>query len=595
MHVIATAGHVDHGKSTLVKALTATDPDRLAEERRRGLSIELGYCWTSLPPVGDVAFVDVPGHERFITTMLSGIGPVPAVLFVVAADDPWMPQAAEHLAALDAIGVSHGVLAVTRSDLADPGPALERARFELAHTSLRDAQFCTVSGRTGHGLAELRSHLAEMVRSLPTPDPTADVRLWVDRCFHVRGAGTVVTGTLPAGRVSVDDVLVLGSRTVRVRGVQALGQAATSVVGVARVALNITGEDLAALDRHSVLVTPDAWHFTDVVDVRISGSKPFREQGDLPPMPPERPLLHIGAATVPTHCRRLSDEHARLTCRRTLPLRVGDRAVLRDPGSRQLWGVTVLDPAPPRLQRRGAAHERAGELASVDGRPDLASELARRGLVRISLLDRIGVPVTAVEHVGVAAGDWVISHSRAALVKAQLERLLEEHDRSAPLDPGIPLTAVANRLGLPSVALAGALVESPLRVVNGRVMSAEAASLPPKLERAIAAVREELDRNPFAAPSAARLQELGLDKRAVAAAAKAERLLRIADGIVLLSGADRVAVEWLKELPQPFTVSEARIRLDSTRRVILPLLAHLDRLGYSTRLPDDRRLIEEDA
>src|SRR6187455_896430 len=141
MHVVATAGHVDHGKSTLVRALTGTDPDRLEEERRRGLTIELGYAWTSWPDLGDseeVAFVDVPGHERFLTTMLAGIGPVPAALLVVAADDPWMPQAAEHLAALDALGVTHGVLAVTRSDLADPATARQRALTELSRTSLRD-------------------------------------------------------------------------------------------------------------------------------------------------------------------------------------------------------------------------------------------------------------------------------------------------------------------------------------------------------------------------------------------------------------------------------------------------------------------------
>ncbi|HEU4338374.1 MAG TPA: GTP-binding protein, partial [Nocardioides sp.] len=161
MHVIATAGHVDHGKSTLVRALTGSDPDRLEEEHRRGLSIELGYVWTSLPPVGDVAFVDVPGHERFVSTMLAGVGPVPAVLFVVAADDPWMPQAAEHLSALDALGVAHGVVAVSRSDLADPGPATARVRAELESTSLRAAPVLPVSGRTGAGLDELRARLVE--------------------------------------------------------------------------------------------------------------------------------------------------------------------------------------------------------------------------------------------------------------------------------------------------------------------------------------------------------------------------------------------------------------------------------------------------
>src|SRR3954468_22260246 len=163
MAVLATAGHVDHGKSTLVRALTGQDPDRLEEERRRGLSVQLGYRWTDLPGAGEVAFVDVPGHERFVPTMLSGVGPVPAVLFVVAADDPWMPQAAEHLAALDALGGEHGGLVVTRCDLADPGPALQRARQEVDATTLRGIPHVLVSGRTGVGLDRLRTALVGLV------------------------------------------------------------------------------------------------------------------------------------------------------------------------------------------------------------------------------------------------------------------------------------------------------------------------------------------------------------------------------------------------------------------------------------------------
>ncbi len=196
MQVIATAGHVDHGKSPLVQALTGQDPDRLAEEHRRGLSIELGYCWTSMPPLGDVAFVDVPGHERFLSTMLAGVGPVPAVLLVVAADDPWMPQATEHLAALDAFGVTQGVVAVTRADLADPAPMVAETRARLGRTSLADAPIVAVSARTRSGLDALRAALVGLLRDLPSPTPDAPVRLWVDRRFHVRGAGTVVTGTL---------------------------------------------------------------------------------------------------------------------------------------------------------------------------------------------------------------------------------------------------------------------------------------------------------------------------------------------------------------------------------------------------------------
>ena len=255
MHVVATAGHVDHGKSALVRALTGSDPDRLEEEHRRGLSIQLGYAWTSLPEVGDLAFVDVPGHERFISTMLAGVGPVPAVLFVVAADDPWMPQAAEHLAALDALRVRHAVVAVTRSDLADPAPAAARAEAELQQTSLRGSPVVPVSSRTGAGLDELRTRLVELVQGLPAADPDADVRLWIDRRFTISGAGTVVTGTLPAGTVTRGDTLSTGLGTVRVRGIESLEEKVDSMSGVARVALNLTG-DVADLDVTRTLTTP---------------------------------------------------------------------------------------------------------------------------------------------------------------------------------------------------------------------------------------------------------------------------------------------------------------------------------------------------
>src|SRR5271163_3939830 len=172
MQVIATAGHVDHGKSALVRALTGMEPDRWAEERRRGMTIDLGYAWMTLPP-GDgrppgemLAFVDVPGHERFVPNMLAGLGPVPAVMFVVAADGGWMPQSAEHLAAVDALGVRHGLLVVTRADLADPGPATRRALAEIATTSLGDVEAIAVSAVTGQGLDELRAALGRLTAAL---------------------------------------------------------------------------------------------------------------------------------------------------------------------------------------------------------------------------------------------------------------------------------------------------------------------------------------------------------------------------------------------------------------------------------------------
>jgi selenocysteine-specific elongation factor len=575
MYVVATAGHVDHGKSTLVRALTGQDPDRLAEERRRGLSIQLGYCWTRLPEVGDVAFVDVPGHERFISTTLAGMGPVPAVMLVVAADDPWMPQAAEHLAALDLLGVRHGLLVVTRSDLADPGPALERARAELARTSLRTARTVTVSGHTGEGLDNLRTELAMMLRDLAAPDLEGDVRLWVDRAFHVRGTGTVVTGTLQAGTLRVGSTLWFDGQLVRVRGIESLGESHPVVHGVARVALALVGKAPDGLGRGSVLVTPQAFEYSPVVDVRLVG------EGRVP----ERPLLHVGSTSLSVHARPLSDDLVRLTLERALPLRIGDRALLRDPGSRRMWGVHVLDPVPPLLRRRGAAAARARDLARADG--TIGAELERRGTANRALLQRLGatgdVPADAV-----TAGPWLISGTRAAVVREELVRFFEE--TTSTRRPGVPVTQVAQALGLPDERLVPALVGPPLQVARGMVESM-VASLPPELWRALDAVRDDLASSPFAAPDADRLRELAITPADVGALASAGRLLRLADGIVLMPGADDEATRRLAGLDQPFTVSQARTRLMTSRRVVLPLLAHLDRTGRTVRLPDDRRRV----
>lgn len=585
MHVIATAGHVDHGKSTLVRALTGQDPDRLEEEQRRGLSIELGYAWTTLEGAGDLAFVDVPGHERFISTMLAGIGPVPAALLVVAADDPWMPQAAEHLNALDALEVCHGVVAVSRSDLADPAPASARVGRELARTSLRGAPVVQVSGRTGQGLGELRARLVAMARTLPSPSPDADVRLWVDRRFTIKGAGTVVTGTLAAGTVRVGDTLVVGDSPVRVRAVQSLGRETEAVSGVARVALNLSGDGVALLERGAAVVTPGAWHHTDVLDVRVSSAH------GAPPLPPDRPLLHVGATSVSGHCRPLSAELVRLRLDRPLPLRIGDRALLRDPGSRQIWGVVVADPMPPSLRRRGAAAARAEELGAVTC-ADLVTEVARRGLVSVADLRRIGVPVdeeTVSTTSVVSGGGWLMSAEHARAAAAAAVELVTAQERESPLDPGLPVTVLAERLALPSLDLVRALLRPPLHMESGRVRSGRSAALPPAVVTAVETIHQDLEDQPFAAPTAHRLQEVGLDNKAAAAAARAGRLLRLAPGIVLRPGADVLAARWLADLPQPFTTSEARRRLGTSRRVALPLLDHLDRTGLTRRLPDDRR------
>ena len=574
MHVVATAGHVDHGKSTLVEALTGRDPSRLEEEKKRGLTIELGYCWTYLPEVGDVAFVDVPGHQKFVTTALAGVGPVPVVMFVVAADDPWMPQAAEHLAALDALRVAHGVLVVTRADLADPAPAVARAQAELSTTSLRAAPTVVVSGRTGVGLDLLRSTLADVLRSVPAPDPGADVRLWVDRHFHVSGTGTVVTGTLQAGTVAVGDVLSSSTHQVRVRGIESLEVARDQMSGTARVALDLGGRAAASITRGTPLVTPGAFWTTGLVDVEVSEARAL----------PDQPQLHVGSASLAVRARPLGEDHARLSLGRPLPLRIGDRALLRDPGSRRVWGLRVVDPKPPDLSRRGAAAERGRVLGADDG--SLAAQLARRALVRRSELVRIGAPTGPVPPGAVSAGDWLVDAGAADRLRARLRALVENTPAGGP-----PLTtpAAARRLDLPDPALVPPLVAPPLREVRGTIVGESSPDLSEELRSAYEEIRSDLERDRFAAPDRSRLRDLGLDATALAILERAGHLVRLDRDLVLLPDAVPAAVETLRTLEQPFTASEARQALGTSRRVVLPLLAHLDRSGRTLRLPDDRR------
>ncbi|MEU5908604.1 selenocysteine-specific translation elongation factor [Micromonospora sp. NPDC047467] len=582
MFVVATAGHVDHGKSTLVRALTGMEPDRWAEERRRGMTIDLGFAWTTLPSGGTIAFVDVPGHERFVPNMLAGIGPVPAALIVVAADEGWMPQSAEHLAALDALGVGYGLLAVTRADLADPGPATAQARAEIAASSLGAVEAVAVSGLTGAGLPELRTALDRLAAGLPAPAVDDPVRLWVDRSFTVRGSGTVVTGTLGAGRLRVGDELELADtqETVRVRGLHSLGEARPEAAAVARVAVNLRGTSRDRIGRGDALLTPGRFHRTDVVDVRLTGDP----AADLP----ATLTLHVGSAAVPVRVRPLGVDTVRLRLARPLPLLVGDRALLRDPGRHHVsGGVRVLDVAPPPLARRGAAAARAQVLADLDGRPDLAGELRRRRLIRAGTLIRMGVPA----HVAPVAGDWLADPAHWRRLGDQVTEEVARYAREHPLEPGMPVDVLRQRLALPDRVLVEALIRPPLRVHAGRVGAAGVADLPEPVARAVQRVRDEYGDRPFRAPEADHLVDLGLGPREIGAAVRAGALLRLADNVVLLPDALDDAVRVLAGLPQPFTLSAARQALDTTRRVAVPLLELLDRRGATRRLPDDARIV----
>ena len=589
MHVVATAGHVDHGKSTLVRALTGTDPDRLAEERRRGLSIALGYAWTTLPGAQQpIAFVDVPGHERFVSTMLAGVGPVPAALLVLAADDPWMPQAEEHLRALDALGVRHAVVAITRSDRADPAPMIAEARSRLAGTGLAAAPVLSVSSLTGAGISALQAALGALTSALPSPDPAAAVRLWVDRRFSMAGAGTVVTGTLPAGRIRAGDRLQIGaagSTSVRVRSLQSLGEDVVSVTGTARVALRLGTQPAGKLDRGVALVTPGAWWPTTVFDVCLQG----------PGRPPRAPMLHIGASATLCRLRLLGNAHARITLKAPLPMHVGDRVLVRDPGTRVLWGAEVLDPAPSPFIRRGEATARGHALEHV--RPgSLVDQVRRRGPVPAAQLSRMGVPLPAAQVAKLSwVDDWLLTPEQLDQISRQVQQLVTEHRRRHPLETGPSVASAVQELKLPDVRLLEAAVRPPLSLRDGRLVLIDASGrmgdLPAAVQRAVDELAADLAEAPFAAPDAGRLNALGLDHRSLAAAHRAGRLLRLADQVVLLPGADQLAVDVLARLEQPFSASEARQALGTSRRVVLPLLERLDRQGHTLRLPDNRRRI----
>ena len=572
MQVIATAGHVDHGKSSLVTALTGMQPDRLEEERRRGLTIDLGFAWTTLASGRTVAVVDVPGHEKFVGTMLAGVGSVPAALVVVAADDGWSAQTAEHVAVLDALGVQHGLLVVTKSDLADPAPVLADVTERLAQTSLGVVPGVAASSRTGDGVPAVAAALEQLLAGLPAPDTAAPVRLWVDRAFTIRGAGTVVTGTLAAGTVRAGDRFALGGDEVVVRGLQSLGEPVEQAAATARVALNLRGIAVEDISRGDALLTPGAFRETAELDVVL-----VRPVDKLP----AELVVHIGSATVAARVRPLDDAAVRLRLPTPLPLRVGDRLLLRDPGTRTVHGADVRDVDPPELRRRGAARARAADLAAGGG---ALADLARR---RVVLRDEFVAMGWSVPDEATAVGRWLLAPGLADELAARVPAVVARYRQLRPLEPGPPVAVLRSALELPDVDLVAGLVRAPLQLRDGRVVAE--GGLPEPVQRAVTAILARLADEPFAAPDTEALAAAGLGPRELAAAVRDGQLVRIAEGVVLAPGVEERARRALAGVPQPFTLSQARQAWGTSRRVAVPLAEWLDARGVTERLPDATR------
>ncbi len=605
MRVIATAGHVDHGKSTLVTALTGTDPDRWAEEHRRGLTIDLGYVWTTLPDTIDgapipgggerIAFVDVPGHQRFIANMLAGVGPAPAVMFAVAADEGWCRQSTEHLEAVKALGITRGLLVITRSDLTNPANATAEAKAQLASTGLGGCETVAVSAVTGKGMDRLKAALGRLVTSLPEPDVEARVRLWIDRVFTVKGAGTVVTGTLGSGTLAGDDRVTLHTSTglveATIRGLQSMEQPHPSIPAVARVAVNLRGTPAETLARGDALVT-GTWHTTASVDATCDRDVQL----------PEYLMAHVGTAAMQVRVRPLSGRAVRLTWTRPLPLQVGDRLILRDPGQQHVvCGVQVVDVDPPELNRRGAARRRGDEVATSRTELDVVAEVARRGWMRQADLLALGADDRAIAHAveqGLMRSDATSRTPRTILAspgqwQAWADRLAEVTDRAItenPLQARLSLGAAARDAQLPEASLATVLAgDAGLEVKDGHLGRPGVRATLGTDEAALVEIEHRLAVNPFDVPDREALAASGLGPKQLAAAVRTGRLIDLGDQVFMAPLGPARAMRVLAELPQPFTTSEARQALETSRRVVIPLLEHLDAKGWTRRIDAGHR------
>ena len=591
MYVIATAGHVDHGKSTLVNALTTMDPDRWEEEKQRGLTIDLGFAWTTLKSGADVAFVDVPGHERFIANTLAGLGPAPAVMLVIAADEGWKEQTSEHLEAIDALGIERGIIVLTRMD---NGQRISEAnvRDKVAGTSLSVAPIFAVSARTGEGMEELRGGIDKL---LPADEVLQQAcampaRMWIDRAFSIKGAGTVVTGTWAAGSVNIGDRLKLvtasGEHDVTVRGLHSENSAVDKAEPVMRLALNLRGVDADAISRGDVLTEAEStWWQPEVIDVR------WRTGPKLDSVP-RKLNLHVGTASVPVHVRGLDAEHARLTLQgRAFPLRLGDRLALRGPGLDALAGVEVVDMDPPLLNRRGAPVRRAQALR--DQNPfDASAYVARKEAVMKETLAAAGFDVANKPASLVEFRSWWVNAQAIARWTAQLRTLFDTHLTDHHLSDGLPLATALSALALPddslvSIAVAGARLKRDGAIIRDPHAAARDLG---SAEKSVAIVEAQLAKEPFVAPDAGTLDELGLGPIELAAAERAGRLLRVGP-IVLLPSAPQQAAEILGQQPGEFTLSQARQALGTTRRVAVPLLEYMDARGLTRRTSDSARVL----
>jgi selenocysteine-specific elongation factor len=559
--VVGTAGHIDHGKTWLVRALTGKDTDRLPQEHERGISIDLGYAPLELPGGLRLSLVDVPGHERFVRNMVAGATGVDLFLLVVDAAEGARPQTHEHLSILRLLGVEHGVVAVTKADTVD----VETLQLAVAEAEelVPEAEVVAVSAKTGEGLDELRAALARAAENIERRERFAASRLWIDRAFTIHGIGTVVTGTLWSGSIAAGDLLRLepSGRFLRVRTVQVHDQPVERAKAGQRVALNLAGIERGALRRGDVLVEPGHYPVSYRLDVVLD---------ELEPVPPAV-KVHLGTADAAARVAR-AGRFAQLRLEAPVVAARGDRFVLRTETT--VGGGRVLDPAPPRrleparleILDRGDPGEIVHMLAAE---PIMCSSLQALGLCTPA---QLGIGLAALE----TTGDWAYRPEWLDGVRTLVRERLGERARTSPLDPGIPLGDL-----LPPEPWAPAIL--PLLQVERRDGKAY-------LPGATASLGDR-------AEAAARLQAaltgedaVRVDDRELATYLESEgKLKRVGDGFAVSNDLYERGREALAALA-PITLAGFRDALGISRRTAQLLLERYDGDGLTRRVGDERVL-----
>jgi selenocysteine-specific elongation factor len=587
--ILGTAGHIDHGKSTLVTALSGIDPDRLAEEKRRGMTIDLGFAHMRLPSGRQIGIVDVPGHARFIRNMLAGAHGIDVVLLVVAADEGVMPQTREHLEIIDLLDVRHGVVALTKVDLVDEvwRELVEgEVRDALERTALEGSVIRSVSAVTGEGLGELTASLDAAFDALePRPD-LGRPRLPIDRVFTMSGFGTVVTGTLVDGTVTVGDELQVlpGGETVRVRGLQQHNEKVETAAPGNRIAANLIGVERDVLQRGDVLSRPGSLQATRRVDARVrvlaSAPRALRHGGAL--------LLHTG--TVEVGCRAILLEGdtiepgaqgwVQLYLERPIAAANGDIAPRKHPRH----DLTVRES----LERRAAGDFLQEELRKYP-----------RGVAVSALLKATTATDADVSHLRARRlGDWLFADEAWAAIADRAEHAVAEYHGAHPLRRGMPREELRSRLGL-QPAVFGAVISALAE--ERRLAEKDGEVAAPGHEVAVEAsggtsarFLELLSAEPFAPPSLSEaMRTSGATTEMVRALAQRGDIVRLSDDIAFTRDAYEQAVVAVKELiagEGSVSVARLRDRLGATRRPMLALLEYLDAARVTRRVGDARVL-----